>query len=179
MYRLRHNAFAGLVLKAVLAALRAQDGAAGRYEMITERALCTVALNQLKPSYRDLRPDAYLVDRATHTLTPIEFTVPDDAGIAAAVDKKHGKYLEPLRGAVPGGPSFPEPGFTFRPLVVVAVGVWGTVHQSTMASLVRLGLPPDSVPPLLRRVVPLLMRHNVVISRVRFAAASRWIPQSV
>ena len=90
-----------------------------------------------------------------------------------------GFFGKPLRGAIPGGPSFPERGFTFRPLVVVAVGVWGTVHQSTMASLVRLGLPPDSVPPLLRRAVPLLMRRNVVISRVRFAAASRWIPQSV
>ena len=75
-----------------------------------------------------------------------------------------------------------QPAPRLVPLVVIhhpAVGVWGTVHQSTMASLVRLGLPPDSVPPLLRRVVPLLMRHNVVISRVRFAAASRWIPQSV
>ena len=167
------------MLGAVLAALRGEDDTPGQCDLVTERALATVAVNELKPSDRALRPDAFLVDRKTRTLTPIELTVPDDAGIAAAVDRKHDKYFEPLRGAIPGGPSFPEPGFTFRPLIVVAVGVWGTVHQSTMASLVRLGLPPDSVPPLLRRVVPLLMRHNVVISRVRFAAASRWIPQSV
>ena len=58
------------------------------------------------------------------------------------------KYAAVLDRAVPAPPAT-----AFRPLAVVAIDVWGTVHPSTVNSLIRLGVPPDSVTALLRKAV--------------------------
>ena len=86
---------------------------------------------------------------------------------------KHAKYSRILADAVPRLASAP-----FRPLVVVVLGAWGTVHPSTVSSLVRLGIPPDAVTAVLRKAVKILARHATVIARCRFAAARRGMPTS-
>ena len=69
---------------------------------------------------------------------------------------------------------------SFRPLVVVVLGAWGTVHPSTVSSLVRLGIPPDAVTAVLRKAVKILARHATVIARCRFAAArEQLVAQSI
>ena len=65
------------------------------------------------------------------------------------------------------------------PLAVVAVGAWGTVHPSAVNSLVRLGIPPDAVPALLKKAAKITARHAVIIARCRFAEARRNMPRAV
>ena len=105
------------------------------------------------------------------TVTPIEFTIPDDGRLTAAIRHKADKYAAAFDRATPCAPYT-----AFRPVAVVAIGTWGTVHPSTVSSLVRLGLPPEGVVPVLRKAVKILARHAVVIARGRFAAARRGMP---
>ena len=44
-----------------------------------------------------LRPDLYHLDHHRRVVTPVEFTIPDDANIAESVDRKHQKYGPWLR----------------------------------------------------------------------------------
>ena len=163
--------FAELVLRAVLAARSASAARPGAFAVRRERALGTVAVDGVAPADAQKRPDAYLLDHDRHIETPIEFTVPDDARIADAVRAKHAKYDAALRSAQPTPPMR-----RFAPLAVVAVGAWGTVHPSTVNSLIRLGIPPEAVTPTLRRVVKLVVTHALIIARRRFAASRRGLP---
>ena len=76
-----------------------------------------------------------------------------------------------LKGAAPAPPAQ-----TIRPLAVVAIGAWGSIHPSAVNSLARLGIPPDAITPLLRNAVKIIARHATAIARVRFAAARRGMP---
>ena len=77
---------------------------------------------------------------------PVAFTIADDASLGTAVGRKHAKY-DPwlLRNSsasvarlVPG--ACDPHSWTVGPLVVVVVGVWGTVSHSAIAALTALGL---------------------------------------
>ena len=61
---------------------------------------------------------------------------------------------------------------------MIAVGAWGTVHPTTISSLVRLGVHPGSTTAVLRKVVKVLAKHATIIARCRFAAARRGMPAS-
>ena len=127
------------------------------------------ALND--PDHAALRPDACLFDHRRGTVTPIEFTVSHDPRIPTAVKNKHAKYDPALKGAAPAPPAH-----TIRPLAVVAIGAWGSIHPSAVNSLARLGIPPDAITPLLRNAVKIIARHATAIARVRFASARRGMP---
>ena len=120
----------------------------------------------------DLRPDAYVIDVPARTITPVEFTVPDDVNIDDAIRAKHDKYDIPLRLCVTEGVLY---NYNLAPLAVVAIGTWGTTAPETANSLVRIGIPPDAIEPLLRRAVTICMRHNAIIARNRFAVDSRML----
>ena len=80
-----------------------------------------------------LRPDLYCLDHDRRVVVHIEFTVADDANLGAAVGRKHAKYdpwllRNPCASIAHLVPGARDPhSWTFDPLVVVAVGVWGTV----------------------------------------------------
>ena len=170
--RLRHDAIATLVLHAALRALGVNGARPGRYEVLRERSLGSIAASGIDPEHEALRPDAFLIDHSEKTVTPIEFSVPDDARLATAPAAQHAQYSATLRRAVPRLAA----ATSFRPLVVVVLGAWGTVHPSTISALVRLGIPPDAVTAVLRKAVKILARHAMIISRCRFAAARRGMP---
>ena len=172
--RLRHDAVADLVIKGVLAALTAEGARDGRYTVLREATLGSVVRAPLPDEQTLLRPDAFLFDNDRNTVTPIEFTVPDDVRLLEAVRAKIDKYAPILRRAAPRPPMT-----QFLPLAVVAVGAWGTVHPSAVNSLVRLGIPPDAVPALLKKAAKITARHAVIIARCRFAAARRNMPRAV
>ena len=78
----------------------------------------------------------------------IEIT--DDANLDAAIWRKHAKYdpwllcnlSASVARLVPGARDPHTWTWSFGPLVVVAIGVWGTVPHSTIAALTALGLYP-------------------------------------
>ena len=80
-----------------------------------------------------LRPDLYCLHHDRRIVVPIEFSVSDDANLSAAVVRKHSKYdpwllrnpRASIERLVPGARD--PHSWTFDPLVVVAIGVWGTV----------------------------------------------------
>ena len=87
---------------------------------------------------------------------------------------KHDKYAAALAAATP------EEGLgRFRPLAVVAIGAWGAVPPSTQCALIRLGVAPAAVAPLLKKAIKIIARHANVIARRRFAAARRGMPAAV
>ena len=121
-----------------------------------------------------LRPDAYLHDNVGRTVTPVEFTVPDDARLLAAFKEKHEKYSHILNEATPSDTTM-----SFKPLAVVAVGTWGTVHQSAVNSLVRLGIPPEAITAILRKILKICAQHATLIARSRFAAKRKGLPTAL
>ena len=68
----------------------------------------------------------------------------DDANLSAAIGHKHAKYdpwllRNPCASIARLVPGARDPhSWTFGPLVVVAVGVWGTIPHSTIAALTEL-----------------------------------------
>ena len=172
--RLRHDAVAKLVLGAVLQALESGGARRGRYEVRREVTIGSAASSGVEPDDEDLRPDAFLYDHDQRAVTPVEFTVPDDGRMAEAVAAKVEKYAAVLDRAVPAPPAT-----AFRPLAVVAVGAWGTVHPSTVNTLVRLGVQPDRVTALLRNAVKIVANHAAIIARARLAAHTRGVPTAV
>ena len=166
--RMRHDDIAALVLAAVITAREAAEGVKGRYEVRREVTLGQATAGGVADEHLDLRPDAFIHDRHTGSTTPVEFTVPDDAGITTAVRNKHDKYGGILRAATPALPTR-----KFDPLVVFAIGAWGTVHPSTTNALIRLGIQPHAVTATLRKVVKIAIRYAAMIARRRFAAEGR------
>ena len=80
---------ATLVMKAVLTALRSKCGDNKRYEVRHEVSLGKATSTVLSAEQAILRPVAYLHDSVGRTVTPGEFTVPDDARLLAAFKEKH------------------------------------------------------------------------------------------
>ena len=125
--------------------------------------------------------DLYCLDHDRRVVIPIEFTVADDASLCAAVRRKHAKY-DPwlLRNAcasaarlVPGARD-PHHTWTFDPLVVIAVGVWGTVpHSSAIAALTALGLSVAAANAALGAVLKSIAHDNMLISRLRNSSPKR------
>ena len=171
---MRHDAVATLVMKAVLTALRSKCGDNKRYEVRHEVSLGKATSTVLSAEQAVLRPDAYLHDNVGRTVTPVEFTVPDDARLLAAFKEKHEKYSHILNDATPSDATM-----SFKPLAVVVVGTWGTVHQSAVNSLVRLGIPPEAITAILRKILKICAQHATLIARSRFAATRKGLPTAV
>ena len=112
--------------------------------------------------------------------TPIEFTVADDANLGTAVGRKHAKY-DPWLLRNPGasaarlvsGACDPHK-WTFDPLVVIAIDVWGTVPHSTIAALTAPGLSVATTNAALSAVLESIAHGNMLISRLRHLSPTRW-----
>ena len=127
-----------------------------------------------------LRPDLYCLDHDRRVVIPIEFTVADDANLNAAIGRKHAKY-DPWLSCNPSAsvarlvPSARDPHtWTFDPLVVIAIGVWGTVPHSTIAALTALGLSVAAANTALCAVLESIAHSNMLISRLRHSSPTRW-----
>ena len=127
-----------------------------------------------------LRPDLYCLDHDRRVVIPIEFTVADDANLDTAVRRKHAKYdpwllRNPSASVARLVPSARDPHtWTFDPLVVVAIGVWGTVPHSTIAALTALGLSVAAANTALCAVLGSIAHSNMLISRLRHSSPTRW-----
>ena len=127
-----------------------------------------------------LRPDLYCLDHDRRIVVPIEFTVADDANLGAAIGRKHAKYdpwllrnpCASIARLVPGA-SDPH-SWTFDPLIVVAIGVWGTVPHSTIAALTALGLSVTAANAALGAALESIAHDNMLISRLRHSSPTRW-----
>ena len=84
------------------------------------------------------------------------------------------KYSQILSNATPSDATM-----SFKPLAVVVIGTWGTVHQSAVNSLVRLGIPPEAVTATLRKALKICAQHATLIARSRFAAKRKGLPTTV
>ena len=127
-----------------------------------------------------LRPDPYCLDHDRRVVIPIEFTVADDANLGTAVRHKHAKYDPWLLRNPSGSVTRLVPGardphtWTFDPLVVIAIGVWGTVPHSTIAALTALGLSVAAADAALGVVLEFIAHSNMLISRLRHSSPTRW-----
>jgi len=59
-------------------------------------------------------------------------------------------------------------------LVVVAIGVWGTVPHSTIAALTALGLSVAAANAALEAALESIAHDNMLISRLRHSSPTRW-----
>ena len=64
--------------------------------------------------------------------------------------------------------------WTFDPLVVIAIGVWGTVPHSAIAALTALGLSVAAANAALGAVLESIAHGNMLISRLRHSSPTRW-----
>ena len=64
--------------------------------------------------------------------------------------------------------------WTFDPLVVVAVGVWGTIPHSTIATLTALGLSVAATNAALGAALESIAHDSMLISRLRHSPPTRW-----
>ena len=173
-YRRRHDDSAEVTLADLTAAL--DD--AGRFSIHRERSLGTVATVPDQAAL--LRPDAFLIDRTSRSVTAIEFTFPDDANLGRKVREKRSKYElwlthtprpdAPILAGIAPPPTRAAPPWRFaHRLRVVAVGAWGTVPQSTVDDLIALGLSLDQAIATLGKVDGILSAANYGIYRQRHA----------
>jgi len=170
--RLRHDAVAALVVAAVRAS-PVMPGATRQKEVVRERSLGCVAVDgSVSDVERRLRPDAYVFDHDLLVITPVEFTVPDDAHLVQKIAQKQAKYNGVVARARPA-----PPGYSFARPVVIAVGAMGAIPPHTLAALTILGVPYEAIQPLLIRVLRVVMRYNAMTARIRFALGGRWVPQ--
>ena len=127
-----------------------------------------------------LRPDLYCLDHNRRAVIPIEFTVADDANLGVAVGRKHAKYdpwltRNPCASVARLVPGAHDPNtWTFDPLVVITVGVWGTVPHSTIAALTSLGLSMAAANAALGAALESIAQNNMLISRLRHSSPTRW-----
>ena len=114
------------------------------------------------------------------TILSSEFTVADDANLAAVVGRKHAKYdpwllRDPCASVARLVPGARDPHtWTFDPLVVVAVGVWGTAPSPTIAALTALGLSVAAANAALGAEHESIAHENMLISRLRHSPPTRW-----
>ena len=64
--------------------------------------------------------------------------------------------------------------YAFDPLVVVAVGVWGTTPNSTIAALTALGLSVAAANAALGAALESIAHDSMLISRLRHSSPTRW-----
>ena len=64
--------------------------------------------------------------------------------------------------------------WTFDPLVVVAVDVWGTIPHSAIAALTALGLSVAAANAALGAALKSIAHGNMLISRLRHSSPTRW-----
>ena len=109
----------------------------------------------------------YCLDHDRRVVIPIEFTVADDADLGTAVGCKHAKYdpwlqRNPCASVARLVPGAHDPHtWTFDPLVVIAVGVWGTAPHSTIAALTALGLSVAVANAALRAALESIAHVNI------------------
>ena len=127
-----------------------------------------------------LRPDLYCLDHDRRVVVPIKFAVADDANLGAAIGRKHAKYdpwflRNPCASIARLVPGARDPhSWTFDPLVVVAICVWGTVPHSTIAALTALGLSVAAANAALGAALESIAHDNMLISRLRHSSPTRW-----
>ena len=127
-----------------------------------------------------LRPDLYHLDHHRRVVTPVEFTVPDDANITESIDRKHQKYgpwlrAHPVAHVIRLDPTVAQSqGWTIGPLLVIAVGIWGTIPHSTITSLQQLGCSVVDSHRTLDAMLLAVADTNLLISRLRHSTESRW-----
>ena len=103
-----------------------------------------------------------------------------DANLSAAIGRKHAKYdpwllRNPCASIARLVPGARDPhSWTFDPLVVVAIGVWGTVSHSTVAALTALGLSVAPANAALGAALESIAHDNMLISRLRHSSPTRW-----
>ena len=103
-----------------------------------------------------------------------------DANLGAAVGRKHAKYgpwltRNPCASVARLVPGAHDPHtWTFDPLVVIAVGVWGTVPHSTIAALTSLGLSVAAANAALSAALESIAHGNMLISPLRHSSPTRW-----
>ena len=120
-----------------------------------------------------LRPDLHCLDHDRRVDVPIEFTVADDANLGASIGRKHAKYdpsllRNPCASIARLVPGARDPhSWNFDPLVVVAVGVWGTIPHSAIAALTALGLSVAAANAALGAALQSIAHGNMLISRLR------------
>ena len=64
--------------------------------------------------------------------------------------------------------------WTFDPVVVIAVGVWGTMPHSAIAALTSLGLSVAAANTALGAALESIAHDNMLISRLRHSSPTRW-----
>ena len=64
--------------------------------------------------------------------------------------------------------------WTFDPLVVIAVGVWGTVSHSMIAALTSLGLSAAAANAALGAALESIAHDSMLIGRLRHSSPTRW-----
>ena len=127
-----------------------------------------------------LRPGLYCLDHDRRIAVPIEFTVADNANLSAAIDRKHAKYdpwllrnpCASIARLVPGARD--QHPWTFDPLIVVVIGVWGTAPHSSIAALTALGLSVTAANAALGAALESIAHGNMLISRLRHSSPTRW-----
>ena len=122
----------------------------------------------------------YCLDYDRRVVIPIEFTVADDANLGTAVRRKHAKYdpwllRNPSASVARLVPGARDPHtWTFDPLVVIEIGVWGTMPHSTIVALTALGLSVAAANAALGAVLESVAHCNMLISRLRHSSPTRW-----
>ena len=129
-----------------------------------------------------LRPDLYCLGHDRRVVVPTEFTVADSANLGAAIGRKHAKYdpwllQNPCASIARLVPCARDPhswNFDSLVVVVVAVGVWGTITHSTIAALTALGLSVTAANAALGAALESIAHGNMLISRLRHSPPKRW-----
>ena len=123
----------------------------------------------------------YCLDHDRCVVVPIKFTVSDDANLCAAIGRKHAKYdpwllRNPCASIARLVPDAHDPHtWTFDPLlVVVAIGVWGTISHSAIAALTALGLSVAAANAALGAALESIAHDNMLISGLRHSSPTRW-----
>ena len=144
----------------------------GRYAILRERTLGS--LSDVCAADNLLRPDVMLVDHQLFTITPVEFTFPDDPGIMKAETVKYQKYALPLANAP--RPQLNGRTYSYTPLKIFVVGIFGSVPPCTETALTALGIPADGAVAVMRAVVKHLAEATALIVRMRLAYAGKHRP---
>ena len=141
----------------------------------------TAVLPHLKPAVTRLLSRATWVrdERSLATLAPPGNDTnsdPDgDSGATSAVDNDPWLLRNPCASVVHIAPGARDPHtWTLDPLVVVAVGVWGTITHSAIAALTPLGLSVAAANAALGAALEYIAQVNMLISRLRYSSPTRW-----
>ena len=146
----------------------------GHFEIKREAPLGR--LGDSRQNARLLRPDVLFINHHKRTITPVEFTFPDDGRLMQAESGKRTKYEKWLETAPSPRLATTGASYTYRPLHVFAMGVFGCVAPATDRALAVMGIADDNADAVLIKVAVSLARRSAQIVRLRFANAGSHRP---